>query len=466
MVSLRPGVAVEPGAAGECVLTGPFARLVLRRLHPAIREALGRLAPPGAVGGGLARQVRRSGGSDALARWYYLLGQLAQRGVLTFSVRGGADCLATLVPAAETFCLPLRQTRLTQPHRLSRFAYFHRDGDEMVLESPLAPARVVLHDGRAAAVVHVLALPRTVAELTERVPDLPPEAAGPLLALLHAGGMLAATEDSDPALRAWEFHDLLFHARSREGRHDAPVGGTYPLAGVVEPPPALKPFTAREQIELPRPDLEKLAREDPPLARVQEQRRSVRNYAAQPITLAQLGEFLYRVGRVTKQDECAVETPAGPVRLEIAFRPYPAGGALYELELYAVVNTCEGLPPGLYHYDPLGHRLGRLSDRSEAVAGLLAGAGWAADIPEETLQVLVIVAARFLRIAWKYSGLAYALTLKHVGVLFQTMYLAATAMGLAPCALGTGDADLFSRAAGTDYYAETSVGEFLLGSRP
>jgi hypothetical protein len=44
------------------------------------------------------------------------------------------------------------------------------------------------------------------------------------------------------------------------------------------------------------------------------------------------------------------------------------------------------------------------------------------------------------------------------------MYLAATAMNLAPCALGCGDSDLFARAAGTDYYVETSVGEFLLGS--
>jgi hypothetical protein len=49
-------------------------------------------------------------------------------------------------------------------------------------------------------------------------------------------------------------------------------------------------------------------------------------------------------------------------------------------------------------------------------------------------------------------------------VLYQTMYLAATAMGLAPCAVGGGDADLFARAAGVDYYAETSVGEFLLGN--
>jgi SagB-type dehydrogenase family enzyme len=78
--------------------------------------------------------------------------------------------------------------------------------------------------------------------------------------------------------------------------------------------------------------------------------------------------------------------------------------------------------------------------------------------------VLLILAARLPRIAWKYSGLAYALVLKDVGVVFQTMYLAATAMGLSPCAIGSGNSDLFARAAGVSYYAEASVGEFLLGS--
>jgi hypothetical protein len=38
-------------------------------------------------------------------------------------------------------------------------------------------------------------------------------------------------------------------------------------------------------------------------------------------------------------------------------------------------------------------------------------------------------------------------------------------MGLAACALGGGDSDLFAAAAGTDYYTESSVGEFILGSR-
>ncbi|HEY9601708.1 MAG TPA: hypothetical protein V6C85_08870 [Allocoleopsis sp.] len=36
---------------------------------------------------------------------------------------------------------------------------------------------------------------------------------------------------------------------------------------------------------------------------------------------------------------------------------------------------------------------------------------------------------------------------------------------IAPCTIAAGNADLFA-AAGTDYYAELSIGEFLLGSRP
>ena len=80
-------------------------------------------------------------------------------------------------------------------------------------------------------------------------------------------------------------------------------------------------------------------------------------------------------------------------------------------------------------------------------------------------QVLIIIAARFQRLSWKYQSMAYNVLLKNVGALYQTMYLVATAMDLAPCALGGGDSDLFARATGLDYYAETSVGEFLLGSK-
>jgi SagB-type dehydrogenase family enzyme len=341
------------------------------------------------------------------------------------------------------------------------------------VESPLAHAKVILYDGRSAALVGALTAPATAEDLAGRIAGLSSDAVAGVLTLLLRAGLLGeagasedCAQDEDPALQTWEFHDLWFHARSRMGRSDAAFGGTYRLAGRLAPPPAQKPAPAGETHELYRPDLARLERDDPPLARVQERRRSVRAFDPdRPITDRQLGEFLFRVARVKDCWQAEVATNGGSVRMDFASRPYPAGGGLYELELYAAVNLCANLRPGLHHYDPMRHSLTRLCGRTAEVAGLLRDAAESTAIPEESVQVLLILAARFPRVAWKYESIAYALMLKHVGVVFQTMYLAATAMGLGPCAVGCGDADLFARAAGTDYYAETSVGEFLLGSQ-
>jgi len=129
------------------------------------------------------------------------------------------------------------------------------------------------------------------------------------------------------------------------------------------------------------------------------------------------------------------------------------------------VQRCSGLDPGFYCYDPERHALRPRSPSHDDTVALLADAGLATAIPQEQIQVLIIIAARFQRVAWKYASIAYSLVLKDVGVLYDTMYMAATAMGLAPCAVGCGNADRFAAAAGLDYYAATSVGEFLLGSR-
>ena len=199
---------------------------------------------------------------------------------------------------------------------------------------------------------------------------------------------------------------------------------------------------------------------------MQEARRSIREYGERPLTARQLGEFLYRVGRVADYWEDELHTPRGvgaPRRARL--RPYPAGGGLYELDLYVLVTAVTASIADSTATTPsvtpctCGPRRTPTSTRSSPTR---------ASRPRsraEQLQVLVIVAARFQRVAWKYASIAYSLILKDVGVLYDTMYLVATAMGLAPCAVGCGNADLFARAAGLDYYAQTSVGEFLLGSR-
>ena len=81
-------------------------------------------------------------------------------------------------------------------------------------------------------------------------------------------------------------------------------------------------------------------------------------------------------------------------------------------------------------------------------------------------QVLLLITARFGRTAWKYEGLAYRLVQQDLGGLEQTLYLAATALELAPCALGAVAPGLFASATGIDPHAEPLVGAFTLGRAP
>jgi SagB-type dehydrogenase family enzyme len=119
---------------------------------------------------------------------------------------------------------------------------------------------------------------------------------------------------------------------------------------------------------------------------------------------------------------------------------------------------------GLYHYCPNKHRLEKISGPTGAIDALLNDAARSAGLAEKP-KILVTIAARFQRLSWKYDAVAYSVLLKNVGVLYQNLYMVATAMNLAPCALGGADSDLFARTAGLEYWEETSVGEFLLGSK-
>jgi oxazoline/thiazoline dehydrogenase len=156
--------------------------------------------------------------------------------------------------------------------------------------------------------------------------------------------------------------------------------------------------------------------------------------------------------------------PRGSDGQELAGRPCPSGGAVHELEVYPLVSLCAGVPPGLWHYASADHELELITEPGPVTRALVAAARAASPMPADP-QVLLIVSARFGRVMWKYEAMAYALVLKHVGVLYQTLYLVAAAMNLAACAVGGGDGARFAEAAGLDRYAEGSVGEFIIGSR-
>ena len=261
----------------------------------------------------------------------------------------------------------------------------------------------------------------------------------------------------------WDFHDLLFHTRSTEGRHANPLGGAYPHVDWIAPPPALRPSWPGESIDLQR-TLPTPSETVSAAARLFRDRHSVRDYDDQaPITLAELSLFLDGAARVLSRWESPLDSESGwPGARPTPRRPYPSGGSAYELEIYLAVANCAGLPRGFYHYDADAHALTSIAVASQELAAMLDAAQYAMDAAGQP-QILITITSRFARLAWKYSSIAYALTLKDVGGLMQTLYLMAADMALGGCAVGTSDIDLFEKITGIPFHVEGPVGQFTLG---
>jgi SagB-type dehydrogenase family enzyme len=348
---------------------------------------------------------------------------------------------------------------------LSRFAYLRRRGTEMVLESPRAAALFRIADPKMAAALVTLSKPQKISRYRKErgFPGLE------FLGLLMDCQILFRLRDDDtdglrpsegdPGLVLWDFHDLLFHTHSTEGRQASPIGGLYSYSDLMVPLPAVRPAWPGKSVDLggavtPPPS---------PFVGLLDARHSIRDFDdGCPITLAELATLLQTAARVRAKWTAPSDMGEEGPEVSYASRPYPSGGAAYELELYLAVNQCEGLARGFYHYDAERHALTPIETRTHDLDAQLSDAEFAIGASGAP-QIVITIAARFGRVSWKYSSVAYSLILKDVGVLTQTLYLAATDMGLGGCAIGTTNIDRFARMTGLEFSTEGPVGQFALG---
>jgi SagB-type dehydrogenase family enzyme len=351
------------------------------------------------------------------------------------------------------------------PVRMSVYARLRADGKECNIESPLALHRVVLHQAEAVRLIAPLMSPITPAAYPAAAASADPFARSILEYLVAAGIAVVGepsgddtftfAEDRDPATVGWSQIDMMFHTRSTLERHDHDFGATCPIAP-IEPP--VKP-PAEASVPLHRPRFDDLRATDPPLTAAIESRQSQRRHGPASITAEQVGDLLYRTARVRRVGTSTPDDAYG-----YTDRPYPSGGDAYELELYASVSDCAGLARGVYHYDPLGHRLEPVHADRMAAEELLDAARIAAGASAPP-PVLISMTARFRRLSWRYEGLAYRLVLLNAGTLLQNLYLVCAAMRLAPCAIGTISIDTAARALGTDWRIEPCVAQFMIGTQ-
>jgi SagB-type dehydrogenase family enzyme len=361
--------------------------------------------------------------------------------------------LLTIQPTSREARLPVEGSRGLSHAKLSPYAFFRVADDNLVLESATSDHRILMHDP---GIWH------TVVELGHGRRPRGTEVDGLLLEILAGTGMLAGTEPGsgvdESLIRTAEFPDLLLHKRSRFGTHDGKFGAEFPFLGALDPPPPF-PSIAEDAIALPVPDADVVRAGDPSLTEAIESRCSLREYSDESLTLTEIGEFLFRCVRVRGQYG---PNPEGGMPYVAIDRPVPSGGGMHELEIYLVVGNVDQLPVGVYHYVAHRHTLELVTSSASDVEALLQAATRASAAPAPP-PLLIKITSRFQRVAWKYRSIGYATTLKNVGVLYQTMYLVASAMGLAPCALGSGDEASGRQALGPSAADELGVGEFMLG---
>ena len=396
-----------------------------------------------------------------------LVQRLARSGLLEYRLgpaRGGRDSVV-IEPQIADYSPQISKIGNTDTIALSRFAYLRRRGTEMVLESPRAGALFRITDPKMAAALVTLSKPQKISRYRKErgFPGLE------FLGLLMDCQILFKLRDGDsdglrpsegdPSLVLWDFHDFLFHTHSTEGRQANPIGGLYSYSDLMAPLPAVRPPWPGKTI-----DLDGAVTSPPsPFAGLLDARHSIRDFDdGHPITLGELATLLQTTARVRAKWTAPSDMGEEGPEVSYASRPYPSGGAAYELELYLAVNQCEGLARGFYHYDAERHALTPIEVRPQDLDAQLSDAEFAIGASNAP-HILIVIAARFGRVSWKYSSVAYSLILKDVGVLTQTLYLAATDMGLGGCAIGTNNIGRFARMTGLEFSTEGPVGLFALG---
>lgn len=210
------------------------------------------------------------------------------------------------------------------------------------------------------------------------------------------------------------------------------------------PPPVQKP---------PRPDARRIRLAAPgrwegiaPVT-VEEairRRMSVRQYAAEPLTLDELSFLLWATQGVRRRLSPAV-----------TLRTVPSAGARHALETYVFALRVTGLDQALHRYLPLDHELvleRAVTDVEDALAAATFGQSFVA----EAAAVFVWTAVP-RRMEWRYGAAAHKVIALDAGHVAQNLYLACEAVRAGTCAIAAYDQESLDALLGVDGREEFAI---------
>ena len=172
------------------------------------------------------------------------------------------------------------------------------------------------------------------------------------------------------------------------------------------------------------------------------ERRSIRSFGDQALTLEQISRILQSANGITHS--------LGSYNMRSA----PSGGALYPVDLYLFAFDVVDLAPGLYHYQVSDSSLelvkkGDFKDQLHTAAN-------EQDVADQG-RISIVMTARFDRSTRKYADRGYRYTYMESGAICQNIYLQVTALGLGTTAVGAFNDDALNRLIGIDGVDEAAL---------
>lgn len=222
----------------------------------------------------------------------------------------------------------------------------------------------------------------------------------------------------------------------QETKFDAQnLGRTARLA--IAPAPPFKRYTDAATVELPTNwVMEKSLQE------TLQNRRSRRRYVPKPLSLENLAMLLWASQGISARSG------------NFFFRTAPSAGALYPVETYLSLRDVEGVPAGLYHFQPAEFVLERLQEGfiGDKVAAAALGQHFLA-----SASVVFIWSAVLRRNFSKYGHRGLRYVMMDVGHICQNLLLAAEGLGLGACAVAAFFDDQLNDLLGLDGLEESVI---------
>ena len=207
-----------------------------------------------------------------------------------------------------------------------------------------------------------------------------------------------------------------------------------------------KKYPKSNRVELPRTWTLKEARITPLL----QNRRSLRKYLMEPVTMEELAFMLWASQGVTAKSG------------NYTFRTAPSGGALYPVETYLSINLVEGIEPGLYHFDVEHFSLDIINDMdsAEAVAEACLNQKFMA-----RSAVTFLWSAVVRRCMTKYGNRGMRYIFLDAGHICQNLLIAAEATGNGGCPVAAFYDDEVNELLGLDPEEETIIYAAAVGRK-